>query len=288
MNADASFRIGAAHAVCQDYALARNRPPGEPRAESGPRACPYVILSDGCSSSPDTDVGARLLVRAAEQALVEPGGQAAPGAARMHEEAAGRALAWAELLGLRTEAADATLLTAHTDGDELIAACTGDGVICLQSAAGALDVYDIACPSGYPLYPAYALQPGRLRAPGGEGRFGKELKRFHSASVEEPLRLVDVSDSDRLTEVFTVKARDYRYAALFSDGVHSFRAASRAATSKGAEAVPADEVLRGLVSFKSARGAFVARRVNGFLRDCGARGWRHADDLAFGALHLGD
>ncbi|HYO91642.1 MAG TPA: hypothetical protein VEQ40_08400, partial [Pyrinomonadaceae bacterium] len=69
MNADSAFLIGATHAVCQDYAVAGNGTPDERAAVSNLQANPYVILSDGCSSSPDTDIGARLLVKAAEQVL---------------------------------------------------------------------------------------------------------------------------------------------------------------------------------------------------------------------------
>jgi hypothetical protein len=84
-----------------------------------------------------------------------------------------------------------------------------------------------------------------------------------------------------------VPARDYEYAALFSDGVHSFYSTRRTETGRGVEAVPFDEVLRGLVSFKGSRGAFVERRVKRFLKDCQASGRQHADDLAVAALHLG-
>ena len=66
MNADSVFNIGATHAVCQDYVIARS---GETTFGS-PNAGPYIILSDGCSSSPDTDMGARLLVKAMDQTLI--------------------------------------------------------------------------------------------------------------------------------------------------------------------------------------------------------------------------
>jgi hypothetical protein len=289
MNADSTFQIGASHAVCQDYSLAGGSLPGAP-ATSKPNSQvnPYVILSDGCSSSPDTDTGARLLVRAAEQTLLGRGGSKARDASELHKEAARRALLWAKRIGLRPQAVDATLLTAHLEGDELILGCTGDGVICLESAAGMIDVYSISYASGYPLYPGYAHQPGRLLAWKGVERSGKEVKHFRSASSEAPLRLKNASRGDRLTEVFTVRASDYRYAALFSDGIHSFYSAARTETSRRVEAVPMEGVVRDLISFKSVRGAFVERRLNKFLKDCRARGWQHADDLAFGALYLGD
>lgn len=273
MNADSAFQIGSAHAVCQDYAVA---------GMCG-RGRPYVVLSDGCSSSPDTDVGARLLVKAAERLLGESGGPPpARGLAELHAEAARLALSWAEMLGLRPQAVDATLLTAHLNGEELIVGCSGDGVVCLETAGGALDVFAVSYPAGFPVYPAYAHQPARLRALADAGRARKEVTRLRAASAEERLRSEPVSDGGAPTEVFSVKADGYRFAALFSDGVQSFQHSGRA------EPVSLESVLPALVSFKNTRGAFVGRRMQGFLKDCRREGWRHADDLSLAALHLGD
>ncbi|MBV9926144.1 MAG: protein phosphatase 2C domain-containing protein [Acidobacteria bacterium] len=268
MNADSSFQIGSAHAVCQDYAVARLCARGRP----------YAVLSDGCSSSQDTDVGARLLVKAAERLLRESGTPPASELAGLHAEAARLALTWAETLGLAPQAVDATLLTAHLDGDELVVGCSGDGVVCLQAKDGALDAYSINYPSGYPVYPAYAHQPARLRTLAEGGRAGKEVTRLRASSVEGRLRPVGVSVGDEMTEVFAFDAAPYRFAALFSDGVHSFL---------HAEEVSLESVLPRLVSFRNTRGAFVGRRVQMFLKDCRRKGWRHADDLSVAALHLG-
>jgi hypothetical protein len=287
MNADGAFQIGSAHAVCQDYALAGSCPPEAHAGGLGPGASPYVILSDGCSSSPDTDIGARLMVKAAERALRGSASPPARDPAEIHTEAARLALTWAGLLGLRPQAVDATLLTAHLDGEELSIGCSGDGVVCLQTRAGALDVYSISYPSGYPLYPSYAHQPERLLALGDERRSGKEVRHYRAASVEDRLRLRGASGGGPLTEVFTVKAADYKCAALFSDGIHSFFRAGQTGVGGRVEAIPLDLVLRDLISFKTTRGAFVGRRVKRFLKDCRQKGWQHADDLSVGALHTG-
>jgi hypothetical protein len=291
MNADSAFQIGAAHAVCQDYSRAGAvLPTALPQgvATPQPEGRPYVILSDGCSSSPDTDIGARLLVKAAEQTLLGRGSATTLEPAKIHREAARLALTWAKLLGLPPQAVDATLLSAHLVGEELVVGCSGDGVICLQTWAGAVEVYSISYASGYPLYPAYMHQPARLLALKDAGRSGKEVTRFRSASIEECLQPSGTSGGDSPTEVLTVSAANYKYVALFSDGIHSFFNAAPDGSSGGrGEAVPLDEPLRSLISFKSTRGAFVGRRLKRFLKDCRDRGWQHLDDLAFGALHLG-
>jgi hypothetical protein len=288
MNADSAFQIGASHMVCQDYSLAgADLLPAVPSKRLDTQARPYVILSDGCSSSPDTDIGARLLVKAAEQTLRESRNSAACDPAEIHKEAARLALTWAKLLRLRPQAVDATLLTAHLDGAKLIVGCSGDGVICLQARAGAIDVYSISYASGYPRYPSYTHQPGRLLALKDVGHTCKEIKHFRAASTEERLRPTGTSGGDSPTEVFTFNAADYKYAALFSDGIHSFFHTTQTASGSRGEAVPLDQTLRSLISFKSTCGAFVERRMKRFLKDCQNKGWQHADDLAFGALHLG-
>lgn len=271
MNSDSAFRMGSTHGVCQDYAAA-----GTCGAWG-----PYAVLADGCSSSHDTDVGARLLVKAIERLLCESGGPPANALNELHAEAARLALSWAELLGLRPQAVDATLLTAHLHGGELVVGCSGDGVICLQTTEGALDVYVVSYPQGYPVYPAYAHQPARLRTLADAGLLRKEVTHLRAASAEESLRPVRVSDGNALTEVFAVRAAGYRFATLLSDGLHSFL------RSETAESVSLESVLPGLVTYKNTCGAFVGRRMQGFRKNCRQKGWRHADDLSLAALHLG-
>jgi hypothetical protein len=239
MNADSTFIIGATHAVCQDYAVARDA---------------YAILSDGCSASPDTDIGARLLVKAAEQVL-----HTSDDVSALHEAAARLALDWAKSINLPPESVDATLLTAFRSNDELLVTCSGDGVIIAERNEGSLDVHAISFPSGYPFYPAYWHQPDRLDA------------------------FLSTNGSIEQTRHFRFKTSEYKYVALVSDGIHSFLSTSQTITSP----VSLAEVLGELVSFKSLHGAFVARRVKRFMKDCRSRGWQHSDDLSIAAIHLG-
>jgi hypothetical protein len=58
MKSDSYFEIGSTHQVCQDYAISY--------ADDD---IAYAILSDGCTSSPNTDIGARILSIVAKDAI---------------------------------------------------------------------------------------------------------------------------------------------------------------------------------------------------------------------------
>jgi len=242
MNSDAIIDIGSTHAICQHYAIAKRD---------------YVILSDGCSSSTDTDIGARLLVRALDQQLSE---QPTTEIAELHADAARTALAWANMLSLSPQSVDATLLSAHVMNDDLIIACSGDGVIILESQSGALDVRPISSPSGYPFYPSYLHQPDRL----------SEMVSHNRCTN---------------TIVFKLNAATYKYVAIASDGLTSFFHTQQTANGKRVEPVRLADVLAELWSFKNSHGAFVQRRLKRFKKDAH---WQHADDLALAVLHIGD
>ena len=278
MNADSVFDIGATHTVCQDYVVARS---GRGSGDFGP----YVVLADGCSSSRDTDIGARLLVKAMDQTLAR---NEKRDIRELHAESARVALGWAELMGVAVEAVDATLLTAHVYVDELLVACSGDGVIVLESRTGRLDVYEISSPSGYPLYPAYVHQPERLAEMIENRRCVKELKHLRRESREAPFELLDVTTSESLTEVFMLDAAAYKHVAVASDGLTSFFHTQESPSGKRLEPVCLTDVLDQLWSFKNSNGAFVERRLKKFRKDAAARSWGHADDLSLGVIHLGD
>lgn len=269
------MQIGSTHSLCQDYVIARN----------GSANDSFVILSDGCSSSPDTDIGARLLVKAAEKIFTEQG---IDNVEQLHKEAARLALDWAAGIGVPAQAVDATLMTVHVSGESLIVACSGDGVIVLEAREGYLDFYVISCLSGYPHYPSYTHQPDRLGELLSNDRTTKEIKHLHRESLSSPFKVVNVVTSDSLTEVFKLKASEYKYAAVASDGINSFFQTCLSTNGKRVEEVCLFDVLHEFWSFKNSHGAFVERRLNRFTKDVGAKGWQHADDMSIGVIHLGE
>ena len=274
MNADSIYNIGATHSVCEDYAIARN--PTD--------ANPYAILSDGCSTSPETDIGARLLVRAAEQ-IIKRGIAEEPEI--IHQHASHLASRWARLLRLPAEAIDATLLTAYINNDKVVVSCSGDGLIVIESIDGKVDAYSFSYPSGYPFYLAYLDQPDRLDRFSFREFFDREILHFHAPSKDATLQLKSRELRGRITEVLRIKTSDCRVVSMSSDGLHSFLQTKHNGVTRSVEPVQLPEIVKELLSFKSLNGAFVARRVKKFIKECGARGWQHSDDLSIAAIHVG-
>lgn len=265
MNTDSAFVIGKTHSVCQDYVVAT------------PRA---VILSDGCSSSPDTDIGARLLVKCAEKNFKTG---ATNDIGSLHMLAAAEALELAWVMGLAHQSVDATLLTAHFEHGELVVACSGDGVIILQNRCSGIEAYSISYPSGFPCYPSYLHQPDRLAS----SAFQKEIRCFRGLR-SKTLRLDHVKESDARTEILKFNASDYEFVVLVSDGIHSFSTTTDSQSSRSSQSIEFQTIASELVEFKNVRGEFVGRRLKRFLKDATLHGWQHADDLSIAAIYLGE
>jgi hypothetical protein len=275
MNADSAFAIGKRHEVCQDYARSRM---------DGKWACAWI--SDGCSSSRDSDIGARLMVLSARQAfraMLETGWGLG---GESHEDfglmTVTQAMISIGMLDLPTETLDATLLSLMCDGERVCLYAFGDGVLFLRWRSGETRCLDIELTNGYPDYLSYRLEKSRRdkydstwKATGGRktvcGHWG-HMKLDPHKGYAETHHLVQ--GESRLELV-----------AVMSDGVRSF---CRRTGSGASEPVPLGDVLEGLLDFRLHSGRFVQRRLNRFLKDAAAKGWEHRDDISVAAIHFGE
>lgn len=311
MGADAIFRRGRSHAICQDYALA---------GSYWGQSC--ALLSDGCSGivdpekpgSPYTDWGARLLVLAA-WARVAPisEGHFSP------RDLIASALASASALDLPKTALDATLLVvAESEGGDALVYQTGDGVIAWRERDGGAIRYEtVRYAKGAPRYLSYLLDPHAharlLRGPslseeekaaryllGDNGDllagtfevtsnrwtpkegWGPQLCRLQSFDENTPwerrLRIPGPRSDLRQGSLYA----QADVVAVLSDGAESF-------VDRDGQTVSLETLLPELLSFKNLEGEFVTRRVRRFLeRTCVQRGWRHEDDFSMSAVALRD
>jgi serine/threonine protein phosphatase PrpC len=259
-HADAHYAIGASHLTCQDYAL----------AETGDFGA-YAIVADGCSSSANSDVGARLLASSAARMLrIEPNHVAATAIV----EGAVRA---AEAVALEPVCLDATLMWAHIADDEVRVTVSGDGVVAAVREDGSIESWSIEYDRAAPAYLSYLTDESRLVELVAMGQTRRIERRSTSgvATHEGPL-----AREPYLFEL-AIDRDHYSLVALLSDGARSF-------VSRTGEPVSLERVLAELLDFKSLAGQFVARRMRRFLtKQCSERGWSARDDLAVAALVTG-
>ncbi|MDX6710741.1 MAG: hypothetical protein QOH96_1757 [Blastocatellia bacterium] len=282
MNVDSVFINGSAHLICQDYAASGIHQPEESRHDN--RA--YAIISDGCSSSPDTDIGSRLLTKTAEQLIQSASNLSIQTIEAIHHKASHSALRQARALGLGQSSVDATLLSLYASSNIIFAACSGDGVIVFQSNTGLIDAYVISFPRGFPLYPSYIHQPDRLAALSSDQRF-KEVSHYKNTGAEGALVLYSVHESTSITEIYQSPTENNRLVAIFTDGILSFSGLVQTQTSKSMISIPIEEVLLDFLSFKTFNGAFLRRRFKRVREQYQRKGWINQDDLGCGIIYLG-
>lgn len=254
MNTDYHFAIGRQHTICEDYALA------------GPD---WIAVSDGCSESAHSDVGARLICH-----MAAVGGP---------DFAAARARPLLDRLGLPPAALDATLLYARHNPDtrSVVVRIYGDGVVVGRRRDGTNVIKVSTFPSGAPLYQNYATDSVRRR-----GYFAQ----FGGAHV---LHTITEGVNDRWSFDHTPDSADviccefptdtFDLVLLMSDGALSF---DRTEPSGSKAPVEITEIVDEMLAIKGFVGEFLTRRVKRFLRDAEARGWRHHDDFAVAGIYL--
>lgn len=274
MNSDAHFVIGTSHRVCEDYAIAGNC---ENRG-------PYAIVSDGCSSSSNTDIGARLLAHSAKLAIERTQSFYSEG---VIWQAAGVTNA----VGLPHTCLDATLLAIYMNdvhgeqGCRIYAA--GDGVLAARNRHEPdkwwVASINFSCEApGYLRYlldkkwtqEFFDIDGGAIRTVEFSDFVDGELSPSHS--LTQDLRLMPV---DRWSYSPTILTDVFDLVLVMSDGIRSIQ-------DQSGNPMPLEETVSRLLRFKGLNGEFVTRRMNRFLRDLERDGYAPSDDLSIGGVHL--
>lgn len=271
MNVDSIFTIGKTHKVCQDYT-----------STGFANGNPFIVVSDGCSSSPDTDFGARLLTRVCSSFYtdyreIDP------------EEIMLEAEDMSRLLGLNPLSLDATLLCASVKEGSYDLRVFGDGVVVkTRREDGAHEIVVVEYVSGAPYYLNYSLDPKRKLGYAEKFGFKRKMSFFtlDSAGTMTDCRVEE--DSEGLHYQERDLAAPYSSISLMSDGALSFYGLVNTGTSKLQMPVALTSVLQRLLAFKGYQGDFVQRRVQKFKKDIEKENWHHADDLSLATMYFGE
>ena len=278
MISDCAVNIGSSHPVCQDYARTGENSAG-----------PFVVVADGCSSSADTDIGARLLVLSAEKALKEM--PLNPYNLDLFRDLAiVRAAEWAKRMGLAMPSLDATLMTVSLMANgKGIATVFGDGLVVAKTSEG-LYVNDISYSRNFPAYPSYRLDEDRMAMMPADNHPILELWRLSkegSGWKREPVADGAKGVANSGCHCYEFPLEGNTFVAVATDGTKSFLSPCNSETTKTNAPVPLEAVLPELLDFKNFQPGFAQRRMQRFHKDMQKNGWQHYDDLAIGILALG-
>jgi len=282
MNPQKLTLIGKNHQVCQDY------------ASVGTPDYPYLIISDGCSSSPDTDFGSRLLVKNAE-ALLSSGISPYRNQSGFVSNVAYSALQNSRALFLQDSCIDATLGVVNKVTDDVF--CTvlyGDGVIVKKyKDSNALHFTEVSYRKNFPIYPSYSvrkeLKEGLSKLVGNEKIVSSYFINKDDTNLYGQEELILDNNSPETTHSVNVLNLDF--IAICTDGVLSFSKKLGNGTTVPMFDSPENKakVLYELFNFKSIAGKFLERRwFNGFVpfmnKTFGEGSWNHVDDLTIACL----
>lgn len=266
-HADGYFAIGKTHTVCQDYVRHGNLPNG----------MAYAIVSDGCSSSKDTDIGARILVCMAERYL--QGIPEDPDEIRFDLVIEMARLVVKTMCGLDCTCLDATLLIAIETKTQILVFKMGDGVVSSRLRDGSWEYEYHEFTSGAPYYPNYLGDEPRRFAYMAQANDpvvynigGSVTNKFkHTSTVDDHIANMGMCSIYNKSDVDLV--------VLMTDGACSFRS--------GLEPVMVHDIVKQIVDVKATAGEFMVRRAKRFLGSyCATQGWHHDDDFGVGAIFV--
>lgn len=288
LKTDHSFHIGEQHLKvgkpCQDYAL------------SGTLSddLAYAIVADGCSSGGMTDIGARLVVLATKQALLEtiPISKDEPDCDTFNMVNARRDELLEQFrlaLGLEYRDLLATSLWMIAESGGVGISVTGDGVAALKYEHDT-DIHYYSWDKNIPYYPAYRLagEDESFKAVHAEnatpltyvehglapiGMGGAAEGRLSTRSVEEGMGGMRIIAGSGEQNTFPGRIQSI---GLFSDGVEQI------------DQIHRSEAVTELMAFKSTNGQFAVRRMNRFLTQAKKQGRGPIDDIAYAVIHLPD
>lgn len=284
MNTNAYFEIGSSHRVCEDYALAGTY-----------NDMAYAIVSDGCSSSNDTDIGARLLATIAKGVLKYLRDRDLIGApdynSIFRELVVRKCIEVKQSLGIPTDAFDATLLVSALYQNKIISLGWGDGYFIFVTNNNVKIIYDIHYSSGAPYYLSYEMSPSKKEA----------YKDIYGQGIVTVNNLIIASDgsvtqnianpSEKLFSESLYKeayAPNMKFIILSSDGIGTYQDDPKFPREDGSEkkTYDASEIIPQIAAYKNIAGEFVVRRMQRIKSDMDKNHIIHIDDVSCASLAL--
>ena len=264
---DSAFYIGSTHNVCEDYAVNGDN---------------YIIISDGCSSSKNTDIGARLLCEYSKKNSCYK---------NLQSDLFPAISIISKYIGLSKNSLDVTFLLAYVEDNELLIINTiGDGNIIIKTKDGIIHVISMNYSKSAPYYINYYLSKNddmlwekilsnnyvieytkikHIGKTNGEDDYFIETSKSPNNDFN-PMFFIpncDFSFSPKINKL-AIESSDIEWVALSSDGLSSFYEQITTETSKYNNPISYIDVIIELLKIKNTNGRFVQRRLNKFRKNC--------------------
>ena len=299
MKIDSFLKIGHSHTICQDYIL------------SGTDPCPYIILSDGCSGSKDSDIGSRILCHTALTYLKDNQSRLD----KLDGEQMGLKIIL-DSAGIKNnfhtkhDSLDATLTIIYYYKNNFWIYMFGDGVVYWKSPREYYYHARICFKPNIPAYLRYKIYDFE--------RYQKE----HVVSFIDTTRGEVVHNHDPFVPYTDVLHKDdIETLIITSDGIESFmydeqvlyktmynklyKRLNNWNVQENLHEIIKDikeeifedsksfgfgykEIMKDICQFKNTNGIFLKRRVKKLMRNYLKQGFVNDDDLAIGCFHTGE
>lgn len=267
---DSFLEIGSQHQICEDFIT------------SGFGFCNYVILSDGCSGSKNTNCGAMILTQLAKQYL------------EFREEELHiinyddmgdwiiyNAETIVKHLGLNLTCLDATLIIAFVLDGQIHIYVYGDGYVIMVDKLDVIQIDKITFSFNSPYYLSYRTDFHR-REIYNHMNCSKTIKS--SYILEKSESFGSRSEHYQLSSQYELKASDFKEVYVASDGIDSFI--------RNGIKLRDEDVIKSFLDIeresrdKNTKGVFIQRRCRKAIKMFRGEGWGHYDDISFGGFQL--
>ncbi len=269
MNQDCFFSIGKTHRICQDYAMGGSK-----------NNLPFVVVSDGCSSSKLTDFGSRFLCKSIEEMIYTDVDISSDGFLLLHNAYIKSRECLKEF---PKECLDATLLMARVyDNKSIRVFVTGDGVVAAKRRDGVIIAKSIQYKDNAPLYLSYHYDQERKNLLKETYDCTKIITNHFIGKGLSPITEISTNEM----EIYEFPISEFSHVSIMTDGVESFQRTINDGTTKSSESVHLEEILPDLMSYKNDTGEFVQRRSQKFLKECTEYGIYHNDDFSIATISM--
>lgn len=265
---DSSFTIGSTHTVCQDYALHGKN-----------ETAALIVVCDGCSGSPKTNLGASLLAESFSSCLRYRQKDPETFLTNMLPLLTGQIRNIQALLNVNSKCFDSTLLACLTDiqQEKAYFFLWGDGHLRIEHKTGEITSLDISFGKNQnaPYYPSY-----EIFRPNGKEAYESEFGPLSPERIWKSETLDAPTELNQPFPAFQLALQDIRKISLFSDGASSFL--------PGPEntAVDVDSITTQLQDFKAPGEGYLQRRVRKCQRLWKRDGIQHTDDLGIASIYF--